>query len=543
MRKTFLHQLLSPFLRRRQSDVPEADPQQPDAEDASKANGPESSSGQSDRPDEEKVRFSRRVSADVQMIRDAFGDSPDLVVRRFETARGEPAAVVFINGLVATPSVSRYVIEPVMTYAQKAEPVAAETEPVQLVHDALTGLTYGQCLLLREGHEPLACDVRNWEKRSVPTAEIEPSEMGPLESFIEDLGTNIVLIRRRLRTENLQIERFILGRESRTDVRILYLRHLVRKELVAEIRRRLQRIELDAPLSTFTLQELITDTPWSPLPNSLITGRPDRTVGMLLEGYVAILMDGTPMAMIVPGTFVSMLQAADDYHSNFYVASFTRLVRWIATLIGLLASPVYVSVISYHHELLPTRLLFTIAAGREGVPFPPIVEAFFMELAFELLREAGLRVPRQIGQAVSIVGVLIIGDAAVRAGLISPFMIVVVGLSAISAFAIPSPPLADTVRLLRFPLILLAGALGLFAVTVGLLLIISLLVSARSFGVPFFTPFAPMVPRELEDSVIRTPAWRQLYRPWQLVRLGRLRQQPPGQRPRPEASREDPDGS
>nr|MBO2471322.1 spore germination protein [Bacillota bacterium] len=542
--KTFLHQLLRPFLRRRRKE--EANSGEPSRKsgdrDAEKHRRREPADDPV-RTHPEKVRFSRRVERDLQLIQDAFGHSADLVVRRFRTARGEEAAVVFINGLVSTPSISRYIIEPVMTGERPGETVAAEANPLAVLRDALTGLTYGQCLLLRDGRDPVACDVRDWEKRSVPTAELEPSEQGSNESFLEDLATNTVLIRRRLRTENLQIEKYILGRESRTEIRVAYLRHIARDELVDEVRRRLQRIDIDAPLSLSFLQELITDTPWSPIPNAVLTARPDRTAGMLLEGHVAILMDGTPMAMLVPGTFVSMLQAADDYASNFYAASFTRGIRWLATLIALLASPVYVSIISYHSELLPTRLLFTIAAGRDGVPFPPLVEAFLMELAFELLREAGLRVPRQIGQAVSIVGVLIIGDAAVRAGLISPFMIVVVGLSAISSFAIPSPALADTVRLLRFPMILLGGILGLFAVTMGVLVILAIMISARSFGVPFFTPFAPMVGRELEDAMVRSPAWRQLYRPWQVVQLGRLRQQPSGQKPQPQSSREDPDGS
>lgn len=489
------------------------------------------------------ARLTGRVERDVELIRDAFGGSSDLVVRTFQSARGEPAAVLFLNGMVSTPSIAQYIIAPVMSDESGDNPVIAETATISALKDAVSGLNYGHCVLLREGRPAMTCDVKNWAKRAVPTADIEPSETGPMESFIEDLATNVVLLRRRLRTEKLQVEKFIIGQESRTDVRIVYLRHIVRNELVAEVRRRLQTLEIDAPVSTFLVQELTTDTPWSPFPNALITGRPDRTAAMLLEGHVAILIDGTPMVMIVPGTLVSMLQAADDYHSNFYAASFTRLIRWTATLIGLLASPIYVAVISYHHELIPTRLLFTIAAGREGVPFPPIVEAFLMEMAFELLREAGLRVPRQIGQAVSIVGVLIIGDAAVRAGLISPFMIVVVGISAISSFAIPSPPLADAVRLLRFPLIVLGGALGLFTIIIGLMFILTLLVSARSYGVPFFTPFIPMVPRELEDALVRAPAWRQLYRPWQLVQPGKVRQQPPGQKLQPNSSGEDPDGT
>lgn len=498
------------------------------------------SNDQSDPPPIE-ARLSGNVSRDIDLIQRTFGHSTELVVRTFEDARQQPAAVVFINGLVSSPSIAQYVIAPLMMNARADAAVAAEKETISTIKDVVSALTYGKCVLLRRGREASSYDVRNWEKRAITQSEIEPSETGPLEAFIEDLATNIVLLRRRLRTENLQTERLIIGKESRTEVRIVYLRGIVRDALVEEVRGRLQEIDIDTPLGVNFLVEMTTDTPWSPFPNALITGRPDRTVAMLTEGHVAVLIDGTPMVMIVPATLAGLLQAADDYYTNFYVASFTRSIRWIAGIVGLLASAVYVAVISYHHELIPARLLFTVAAGREGVPFPPIAEALLMELAFELLREAGLRVPRQIGQAVSIVGVLIIGDAAVRAGLISPLMIVVVGISAISTFAIPSHALADSVRVLRFPMIVLAGMLGLFAVALGVLLLMAVLLSSRSFGVPVMTPYVPLSIRGLRDGILRAPWWYQRYRPWQMVRSGRTRQQPPGQKPRPEPSKEDDD--
>lgn len=481
-----------------------------------------------------KRKLSGRVQRDTRLIEKAFGNSNELVVRTFRTARGETAAVVFINGLVSTPSIARYIIAPLTADEDADEPVAAEKTTVRTLQDVIDALVYGKCILLRQGRAATAFDVRAWAKRSVDQSEVEPSETGPMESFIEDLSTNIVLIRRRLRTEKLQSERLIVGRESRTEVRIVYLRGIVRDALVEEVRSRLKQIDIDTPFGSNFLQEMMTDTPWSPFPNAMTTVRPDRAVAMLNEGHVAVLMDGTPTVMVVPGTLAALLQAADDYYSNYYVASFTRLIRWIAGVIGLLASAVYVAVISYHHEVIPSRLLFTVAAAREGVPFPPILEALLMETAFELLREAGLRVPRQIGQAVSIVGVLVIGDAAVRAGLVSPLMIVVVGISAISTFAVPTAALADTVRLLRFPIIILSGVLGLFAIMFGVLLIMGLLISSRSFGVPYLTPFVPMSSRGMRDAMLRLPMWLQWYRPWQLVNPDRRRQQPPDQMPRPE---------
>lgn len=497
--------------------------------------------GNKPRPEE---KLSGDVEQDVELIQRAFGNTNELVVRRFQTTvpKPNPAAVVFINGLVATPYISQHIIGPLLTDPDTEEPVAADKLDISSVEDAISALTYGKCILLRQGAQPVAYDMRAWEKRPVPRAEIEPTEVGSMEGFVEDLATNIVLIRRRLRTAKLQTESLRIGKTSHTDVRIVYLGDIARDALVEEVRGRLKEIDIDWPIGTNTLEEMTSDTPWSPFPNAVVTARPDRTVGMLIEGHVAVLIDGSPMVVVVPGTLAALLQAADDYYVNFYVASFTRTIRWIAGFLGLLASAIYVSVISYHQELIPSRLLFTIASGREGVPFPPIVEAFFMELTFEVLREAGLRVPRQIGQAVSIVGVLVIGDAAVRAGLVSPLMIVVVGTTAISTFAIPSTALADSIRLLRFPMIFLAGFLGLLGVFFGILVVMAVLISSRSFGIPFMTPFVPITSRGLRDAMLRMPMWWQRYRPWQIVNPGKHRQQPTGQLPHPEPKEGDTGG-
>lgn len=485
--------------------------------------------------------LSKNVRRDVERIQRAFGQANELVIRTFESEdpHGARGAVIFINGLVSTTAIAQYVIGPLLTNPPSAEPFAAEKESVTSLKDVISALTYGKCVLLRQGQPAVSFDVRSWEKRSVERAEIEPTELGSMEGFVEDLATNIVLLRRRLRTHKLQTERVEIGTESHTDVRIVYLAGIVREALVEEVRSRLQDIELDMPIDTSVLDEMTADVPWSPFPNGVMTARPDRAVGLLMEGHVAVLVDGTPMALVAPGSLAAMLQAPDDYYSHFYVASFTRVIRWIGGIIGLLASSIYVAIISYNHELIPSRLLFTIAAGREGVPFPPIAEAFLMELTFEILREAGLRIPRQIGQALSIVGVLVIGDAAVRAGLVSPLMIVVVGMTAISTFTIPSKPLADSIRLLRFPIILFAGALGLFGVFFGLFLIVGILVASRSFGVPYTAPFVPVWPRGLRDAMIRTPMWWQLFRPWYLVNPDRVRQHPSGQLPQPEPEKGD----
>lgn len=475
-----------------------------------------------------------RVQSDVDLIKEAFGKTNELVIRRLGADGSESVAVLYMDGLVLSPAIAEYIVAPVLDEDAGGEPSSPDETPVTSLQEAIEAITYGKCVLLRPDRDPVAFDVHHWAKRAVERADMEPTEIGSQEGFVEDLFTNVALIRRRLRTPKLQTERMTIGNVSPVDVRLVYMADITREALVDEVRGRLKEIDVDTVVGSNTLAEMISDTPWSPFPNAILTVRPDRVVGMLMEGYVTVIVDGSPMAMVVPGTFGALFQAADDYYDNFYVASFTRSVRWLAAFIGLLASSLYVAVISFHHEIIPTRLLFTIAAGREGIPFPPVVEAFFMELAFDLLREAGLRVPSQIGQAVSIVGVLVIGDAAVRAGLVSPLMIVVVGMTAISTFAVPSNQLSNALRLMRFPLIILGGFLGLFGVFFGLLLLAGIVVGSRSFGVPYTLPFIPLWPRGLLDGMARSPMWMQRYRPWQLVDPGTVQQQPPDQRPRPE---------
>lgn len=481
------------------------------------------------------------VERDVQIIQKKFGKANELVVRQFHETDGKPAAVVFIDGLVMGPAIAEYIIAPLLNETWSDAATTADTQVVTSLAETVTALTYGRCVLLRQGQKAVAFDVHHWEKRAVGRAEIEPSEIGSQEGFNEDLFTNVVLLRRRLRTAKLQTERLEIGAVSPTDVRLMYVADVAREALVEEVRGRVQEVDFDSIVTTNVLQEMTSDTPWSPFPNGVLTARPDRVAGMLLEGYIALLTDGSPMALVVPGTLGAMFQASDDYYDNFYVASFTRIVRWLAAFTGLLASALYVSVISFHHEIIPSRLLFTIAAGREGIPFPPVIEAALMELAFELLREAGLRVPNQIGQAVSIVGVLVIGDAAVRAGLVSPLMIVVVGMTAISTFAVPSNQLANSLRLLRFPLIFLGGFLGLFGVFFGMFLLTAILISTRSFGVPYMTPFVPIWRKGLIDGMIRGPMWTQRHRPWQLVNPEQVEQQPAGQIPRPDPEQKERD--
>ncbi|MBO8141823.1 MAG: spore germination protein [Firmicutes bacterium] len=495
-----------------------------------------------DEQDERRGSRSERLSGnarrDAEHIRRLLGEPPELVIRPIDGAESQ-AILVYIDGLVDQNQVAEHIIAPLTREpsAKAREPFPAQQSRLETLDGAASALLLGHCVLLRDREGATAYDVRNWAKRAVEQVQTEPTEVGPREGFTEDLATNLALVRRRLRTHRFRSEQFVLGEQTRTQVRLLYLAGIARNELVAEVRHRLRSVDIDGVLGINHVDELTSDNPLSPFPSTVTTERPDRVASMMLEGNVAILVDGSPLALVMPGTFSALLQSSDDFHQRFFYASFTRMVRWISVAVGLMAPSIYVSLISYHHELVPTRLLFTIAASREGIPFPPIIEAVLMEMAFEVLREAGLRMPRQFGQALSIVGVLVIGESAVRAGLVSPLMIVVVGMTAIATFAIPATPLANAIRLLRFPMMALAGVLGLFGVFFGFMLVVGLLVSSRSYGVPYLTPVIPVWFKGLQDATFRGPVWWHQMRPWYTARPGQLRRQPPGQKPQPKGPR------
>lgn len=493
-----------------------------------------SSTPQGDEPSRERRQpLSGDVHRNAAQIQKIFGKSEDLVVRSL-TYRGRlHAGIVYLNGATSKGDIAEFVVKPILDALERGPIkkgtlheviIAAKVTAVSTVQEAIKEITNGSCILFEAGSPTAyAVAVEEWPSRNIQPPQFESTQAGPAVGFTEDLMTKLAQIRRRLRTPNFRIEQFDIGIQVRTPVAITYIENIVRAEIVEEVRNRLKKIEIDAIIDTNYIKELILDSPWSPWPSFQVSERPDRVVSALLEGQVAILIDGSPWALIVPATLDGFLQSADDYYLHFYPASFTRLLRWIAVSVALLAPSLFVSLLSYHHELIPSSLLFTILASRERVPFPPFLEALLMEGSFEILREAGLRMPQQIGPALSIVGGLVIGEAAVRAGLVSPLMIVVVGMTAIATFVIPSREFNNSVRLLRFPALVAAGMLGLFGVIIFLMFTVALLLRMRSFGVPLTMPIIPLWSKGLGDSVVRAPWWQQRFRPWHMARPDEIR--------------------
>jgi spore germination protein KA len=336
---------------------------------------------------------------------------------------------------------------------------------------------------------------------------------GPKDAFTEDIDKNIYLIRNRLRNEALRVEDITLGTVTRTKVKLLFVNGIAKADIVADMRDRVRKIDYDGIISSSYIEEIIKTDPYSIFPTSINTERPDSATAGLLEGRVAVFCDGSPYVVMAPVLFQDFLQASDDYYENFYVTSLMRIVRYIALFFTLLVPAIFIALLTYHQEIIPTPLLISIAAQREGVPFPLLLEVLLMELTFEILREAGVRMPRAVGSAISIVGALVLGQAAVEAGVIGAATVIVIALTAISSFAITNLALSNAIRLLRFAFIILAGLLGLYGISIGLIIMILHLSKLKSASVPYLSPVAPLVKDGLKDSVVRFPLVKLKYRP------------------------------
>jgi spore germination protein KA len=337
---------------------------------------------------------------------------------------------------------------------------------------------------------------------------------GPKEGLTETLRFNTALLRRRLKSASFKIESMVLGRITKTDVVVCYIDSIAPPQLVNEIKERLKKIDIDGILDTGYLMELIADDKRTLFSQAMHTEKPDRICGQLLEGRVCIMVDGSPMALVLPVSFPEFWTSPEDYFIHFIPASLFRILRFVAFWIALLLPSLYVAVISYHHEMIPTPLLLTISATRQGVPFPAFVEALLMDATFELLREAGLRLPRAVGPAVSIVGALIIGDAAVRAGLVSTPMVVIIAFTGIASFVSPSYNAGIMIRILRFGFLIASGILGFLGIMVGLVLMLTRMASLSSFGQPYLAPLAPFNLKQITDIIVRRPWFSNVERPY-----------------------------
>jgi spore germination protein KA len=478
--------------------------------------------------EEEKESFDFSVEELQSEVVNAFGNTADLKV--IEGRKSERNfIIIFLESMVDSTSLKETTSKFLSSISPNDEHLNNIDELSAYCKGIFGGASYkivssrdetiyeiinGSIVIVFEGiDKALAVNLMNGEKRSVAEPTSQTVIRGPKDAFIESISTNVSLIRRRIRNKNLHFEQYTIGEDTQTSVYLGFFKGIANEAILQEVRNRLKKIKVSAIFESGNIEELIADKTFTLFPLALNTERPDTVAANLMEGKMVILIDGTPFALIVPAVFVNFFESPEDYYQSFFLGSFLRMIRYLSFMIALLTPAIYVGVLTYHHELLPTTLLLSVISQREGIPFPAVVEVLVMEITFEILREAGVRMPRVVGQMVSIVGALVIGQAAAEAGIISNIMIIIVSITAIANFVSPIYSFATASRLLRFLLILFAAILGLYGVLLVLVAMVAHLAALRSFGVPYLAPIAPFIIEDQKDVFVRFPFWNMKKRP------------------------------
>jgi spore germination protein KA len=488
---------------------------------------------QNDRENEEKRENISKSLKDIKLkLRANFVDGSDFVMR--EIAVGERSEIkmiiAYIDGLANKQVISGDILQPLLIESKSTHVeqwfhrkdiidvlrenllLSCELNEVRDFKDTIDGILYGDTIIYIDGQEAaLKVCSKGWASRAIDEPDTEMVIKGPREGFVESLRTNTSLLRRKIRNPKLKFEMMQIGKQTKTDVCICYLKGIANDDIIETVRRRIKKMNIDGILAVGYIEQFIEDAPFSLFATVGNSEKPDKVAAKILEGRVAIICDGTPIVLTVPYLLIEGFQSSEDYYTRTYYATFNRILRFVALAIAGLLPAFYVALVSFHSDVIPFELLLSILSSREQVPFSPFIEAMFMGVVFELLKEAGIRMPKAVGQAVNIVGALVIGDAAVKAGLVSPIMLIVVALTGISTYIVP--PFSDTLPILRLIMVTVAnvlGFLGIFIVLVALYIHVN---SIRSFGVPYMAPLAPLTGMDLKDTFVRIPLWMMLTRP------------------------------
>ncbi|MCY9377184.1 spore germination protein [Bacillus sp. T17B1] len=499
---------------------------------------------------ERPVLVSASLAKNIAETKKTVGSSSDVIIREIKIGEQDRVhlAVIYIAGLVDNSTIHESLIEPLVQDESIQNPdviqqILEKTLPLGGVKaekswdNLFSELMVGNALVFADGsEEALICSTQGGEQRSIQEPSTQVSFRGPRQGFTESLETNISMIRRYIKNPNVWVEKMKIGSVTHTDVALMYIHGICDEKVLKEVKQRLKKIDIDSILESGYIEQLIEDETFTTFPTMYHTERPDVVAGNLLEGRFAIVVDGTPFVLIAPALFVQFFQSVEDYYSRFDIATSIRVLRVLVFFISLVAPAVYVAATTFHQEMIPTQLLVVIAAQREIVPFPAVVEALTMEVAFEILREAGVRLPRVVGSAVSIVGALVIGQAAVQAGIVSPAMVIIVAITAIASFATPAFAMAISARLIRFIFIIASSIMGFYGLILGIIMMFVHLCSLRSFGVPYMSPLAPFSSQGVKDTLFRVPWWADENRPESVSKQDKVRQGD-DQRPKPDASR------
>jgi spore germination protein len=461
-----------------------------------------------------KQPLSSDLYTNVETIKTILSNSPDLVIRFFTTRGNENVALIYLSSLINKPAVQDLILRPLMYEIDKTDHLTdinahipiGKLDKMESWEEVKDGILQGEAILFIENknHAFGFCN-QGWPQRAVVEPQLESSLKGSHQGFVETIEKNLALIRRYVTDENLVVKEYTIGKRAKVKVFMLYIEDIVNNDFLQQLDNRLHRIKADTVLDLGQLDELISEQTFTIFPEYLLTERPDNAASSLLHGRVILLMDHSPNALVAPMTLTAFFQSQDDFNSRWITASMLRLLRFVSFFIAITLPSIYIAIVSYHYEVIPLDLLLTIGKSRFKVPFPPILEAILMEIAIEMLREAGLRLPQTIGQTVGVVGGIVIGEAAVQAGIVSNIMVIVVAVTAIASFIIPNVDMSTAVRLIRFPMMILASLFGIVGVSVGIMLLFAHLISLNSLGVPYTSPLAPIRWLDWQDTFIRSP--------------------------------------
>lgn len=474
----------------------------------------------------QKGSFTGQFDQDLKLFKEISTDMSDVNVRELQIGPLQiKAALLFVDGLTDKDGMDINILKPLMQAYRPFEGMTVPPEEeelktliterivqvseIEFTSDPMMSLQkvlFGSAVLLVDGMKQTF--VLGTSKGTTRGAEEPVSEAllrGPRMGFTEALSDNTAMLRRHGENTELAMTSFIVGRRIKKELVVVYIRDIANETLVEEVKQRIAAIDIDDLQESGYVEQLIEDDFLSPFQQVQNTERPDRVMAALLEGRVAILLDGTPFALIVPVTFSMLLQSPEDYFDRWISGSLLRSLRFFAAMISLFAPALYISFLTFHPGLIPTKLAVSIISSRQGVPFPTLIEALIMEIAIEILREAGLRLPKPIGPAMGIVGGLIIGQAAVEAGIVSPILVIVVAVTAVSSFAMPMYSAGITLRMLRFGAMFFAAIFGMYGVILFFLLLSSHLIKLKSFGLPYLSLAVPPRMRDWRDFIIRLP--------------------------------------
>ncbi|EPY2272432.1 spore germination protein [Clostridium sporogenes] len=477
------------------------------------------------------------LKENLDLINDRIGKNNIVVTKSLLIGNEEQleGAIIYINGLASKDIIDRDVLHPlmlhvkenlkdkpnIMEYISKKYITMSNTKIEKDINNVLSSLKRGQtALLLENSDEAIIIDTSSGDYRSISEPTNESSIRGSREGFIEKLETNTSIIKRRIRDENLVIENMVLGRRTQRDLAIIYIDNIVDKNVLQELKYKLSSIDVDSVSLIGYIQQYIENDAYSIFPQSRTTERPDIVEGNLMEGRIAVMLEGTPMVLLTPSIFIEFFQAIEDYTQRTIVSSFTRILRALSVIIVITFPSIYLTLIKFNAELIPIKFVNTIIQSRSNIPLTPFMEILSMEIIVEFLREGGLRLPPKVNQTLSIVGGIIIGEAAIKAGIVSSATLLVIGISIIAAFLTPNYDMSLAVRFIRFPMLILSNYLGLLGLTAGFFFLLVHICSLESLGVPYFS----FHNEEYKDIFIRSPLWTMNRRPDSIPNNNPIRQ-------------------